>query len=428
MSTFWIIASLMVLAAISAVLLPLWIYRPRTSLSQDEINARVFRERLADLDVELAAGRLGSDQYEQLKLDLERTLLSDIPEQATDLTAKSGQRWLASALGLALPALALGYYYYTGLQGESSAWIKVREQMMPLVQRAGANPSQLPPEALDNLPDFARTLQSKVLQDGMKNPDELMLLGISFLELGAGMEAREAMLRALDLAPGRVDVMLGAAQALLLTNEGRLDRNSAGLLQKVLQQQPQHQGALMMLGFGAFNGGDYAMAQQAWRSLLNQLDPNTQTAQVLNNSIAQAEQLSQQAAATSAQSEHAASEQTAGKPAITVTVDVSPTLLNRFQADDTLFIYAKAVNGPPMPLAAVRQTASGFPVQVVLDDSTAMLPEMKLSNFPQVIVGARISKAGDVRAQAGDLETLSEPLDLANSPLSVMLTVDQVVQ
>ena len=424
MSTFWLIAGLMLLAAVAAVLLPVWLYRPRAGLTQNEIDARVFRERLADLDAELAAGRLEQAQYSQLKLDLERTLLSDIPEQSADASGpKPGQRWLATALGLALPALALMHYYYTGLQGEPSAWIKVREQMNPLIQQAGANPAQLPPEALENLPDFARVLQAKVLQDGMNNPDELMLLGISFIELGAGMEAREAMLRALELAPDRIDVMLGAAQALLLTNEGRLDHTSAGLLHKILQQQPQHRGALMMLGFGAFNGGDYDMAQRAWQALLAQLDPNSQTAQLLQNSIAQAEHLGQQE-----QTAPTTPDQPSGTAAITVTVDVAPALLDRFQADDTLFIYAKAVNGPPMPLAAVRQNASGFPVQVVLDDSKAMLPEMKLSNFPQVVVGARISKAGDVRAKTGDLETLSEPIDLANSPLSVMLTVDQVVQ
>ncbi|MCB1814845.1 MAG: c-type cytochrome biogenesis protein CcmI, partial [Candidatus Competibacteraceae bacterium] len=112
---------------------------------------------------------------------------------------------------------------------------------------------------------------------------------------------------------------------------------------------------------------------------------------------------------------------------VSVTVDIAPELQNRFQTNDTLFIYAKAASGPPMPLAAVRQPASGFPVKVVLDDSHAMMPSLKLSNFQQVVVGARISKGGDVRAQSGDLETLSAPLAIDNGPVSIQLTVDQVV-
>jgi cytochrome c-type biogenesis protein CcmH len=81
-----------------------------------------------------------------------------------------------------------------------------------------------------------------------------------------------------------------------------------------------------------------------------------------------------------------------------------------------------------MPLAAVRQPARGFPVQVVLDDSQAMTSSMKLSNFQQVVVGARISKSGGATANPGDLEGVSETLDLAKGPQSVSLMIDEVVQ
>lgn len=441
MSMFWLIAGLMLLAAVAAVLIPVWRYRPQAAtLTQDAINTRLFRERLTELDGERADGRIDEAQYQQLKLELERTLLTDITETAESSTSSARHRLgIALLAGLLIPLLATGYYYVSAFQGEPAAWLQAREQMSMLVQQAIAKPEQLPPEALENLPDFTRVLQAKVLREGLHDPDQLMLLGICYLELGAVQEARGLMLQALELAPERIDIMMGAAQTMLMSNEGRLDQASANLLHAILRQEPGHQGALMMLGFGAFNGGDYAIAKQAWQLLLSQLPPDSEPARLLKNSIAQAEQLAQQTpepetgAAPGAPAEQPPGQQPPPVSAetqtaqVSVTVDIAPELQNRFQTNDTLFIYAKAASGPPMPLAAVRQPASGFPVKVVLDDSHAMMPSLKLSNFQQVVVGARISKGGDVRAQSGDLETLSAPLAIDNGPVSIQLTVDQVV-
>jgi cytochrome c-type biogenesis protein CcmH len=214
---------------------------------------------------------------------------------------------------------------------------------------------------------------------------------------------------------------------MLLTNDGKLTPASARMLHSVLQIEPNHQGALMMLGFGAFNSGNYDIAIKAWQPLLTAMDPNSEIVGLLKNSIDQARQrLAQPAASPSSTEENATSATTSAR--IDVTVTLAPELTDKLTPNDTLFIFAKAASGPPMPLAAVRQQATGFPVQVVLDDSKAMMPSMKLSNFQEVIVGARISKAGDVLAKPGDLVSLSQPLRLANEPLSVSLTIDQVVQ
>ena len=93
---------------------------------------------------------------------------------------------------------------------------------------------------------------------------------------------------------------------------------------------------------------------------------------------------------------------------------------------DTVFVYAKAASGPPMPLAIQRLRADQLPATVVLTDGMGMLPSMKLSQFPQIIIGARISKSGNAIAQAGDLQTVSKPLDVKTTA-PIALTIDQTV-
>jgi cytochrome c-type biogenesis protein CcmH len=91
-----------------------------------------------------------------------------------------------------------------------------------------------------------------------------------------------------------------------------------------------------------------------------------------------------------------------------------------------LFVYAKAAVGPPMPLAVQRLPASQLPVTVTLSDGMGMLPNVKLSQFPQVIVGARVSKSGNAIAQSGDLQTMSAPLAVSTAT-PIRLLIDTVV-
>ena len=95
---------------------------------------------------------------------------------------------------------------------------------------------------------------------------------------------------------------------------------------------------------------------------------------------------------------------------LTVNVALAPELAAAAAAEDTVFIFARATEGPRMPLAIVRKQVKDLPVTVTLDDSQAMTPAMKLSNFEQVLVGARISKSGNAMPQSGDLQGSMSPV------------------
>ncbi len=118
-------------------------------------------------------------------------------------------------------------------------------------------------------------------------------------------------------------------------------------------------------------------------------------------------------------------QQAANGAAIELTVRISPQLKDKAKPDDWVFIYARALSGPPMPLAAVRKQVRDLPLTITLDDSMAMLPQLRLSSFDQVMVGARVSMTGNARAQPGDLQGQVSPVT-PGQPGPVTVIIDSV--
>lgn len=425
MLVFWVTAVAMVLVASAMILVPLWHQRHTDKTSRDSINTAIFRERLADLDADYQTGQCPETQYRQLRAELERALLVDVPEDVP-------RRYRSGNLGLTLgsmtavlvPLLALGYYYLASYRGEAEEWIALQERFADVAALAIHDPAVLTGEVRAKLPDFTRVLQAHLLREGMNDPEGLYLLGDSYLQLRQVPLALSALQRAHELSPEQPDIMLAYAQTMIFAEGGRLTQNSTLLLNRVLQGNPHNQRALFLLGLGAFNSGNFEQAIAAWQSLLALRDPSGEGVRLIKDGIAQAE------ARLAERDKTATDEQQAvpAGPQIAVTVDISPELRGKFSSENTLFIFAKAASGPPMPLAAVRQPVRDFPVQVVLNDNQSMAPAMKLSSFKQVVVGARISKAGNVTAQPGDLQGASSTLELKDGVQSVALVIDHVVQ
>ncbi|MBN8482274.1 MAG: hypothetical protein J0L88_11860, partial [Xanthomonadales bacterium] len=113
-------------------------------------------------------------------------------------------------------------------------------------------------------------------------------------------------------------------------------------------------------------------------------------------------------------------------PRLIVRVRLDPKLAARLDPNATLFVFARAAAGPPMPLAIHRAGARALPLTVTLDDSMGMMPTMKLSMFPEVVIGARVSASGNAMAQSGDLQVLSPPVATSRSE-PIDLVIDSVV-
>ena len=115
-----------------------------------------------------------------------------------------------------------------------------------------------------------------------------------------------------------------------------------------------------------------------------------------------------------------------GNEQISGTVTLSAALNAKAGPTDTVFVLARAAQGPKMPLAVMRKQVKDLPLKFTLDDSMAMSPQMKISSFDQVVVVVRVSKSGNAMPQPGDLQGMSAPIKPGTNGLKV--SIDTVVQ
>jgi cytochrome c-type biogenesis protein CcmH len=197
------------------------------------------------------------------------------------------------------------------------------------------------------------------------------------------------------------------ADALAMARGQRFEGEPEKLIQRALEIEPNNLKGLALAGSVAFERKDYAQAAAYWQRMLPLVPAESQDARMIQQNVREARQLAGDA------------------QALQGTVSLSPQLAGKAAADDTVFVFARAAEGPPMPLAVARTRVRDLPYRFRLDDSMAMTPAMKLSSFPRVVVGARVSKSGNAAPQPGDLQGASAPV--ANDAGSVNVVIDRVV-
>jgi cytochrome c-type biogenesis protein CcmH len=171
--------------------------------------------------------------------------------------------------------------------------------------------------------------------------------------------------------------------------------------------------------------GDNKAAIRYWQSLLALVPPGSEDAQGIAATIVELGGTpttgAPPAPAASARPATPPTELASARSRITGRVEIAPALAARVPPDATLFVYARAAQGSRMPLAIVRRAARELPFEFALDDSMAMAPNMKLSSFPEVVVGARVSRSGNATPQSGDLEGLSKPVKVGASGIAIVI-------
>jgi cytochrome c-type biogenesis protein CcmH len=465
MTIFWILAAGLTLLAVLFVAAPLLGGRgsdaDAADIDQARVNLELFRQQLAELDADLAAGKLERTQYEAARRDLERELLRDTsdlgpgdPRPAADARLP-GPRLTALALLVAVPATALALYLILGERE-----IIPRLELAAADAAAGAGQHTGSPDGMPSLQVLVQRLEER-LREAPDDGEGWTMLGRTYFAIGRPQDAERALARAHELLPDDTQVTLAYAESIANNNDRNLVGKPAELISSVLAAEPDNATARWLSGMVAFQRGQYQSAITAWKRVLEQIDPAGDDAAELQRLIAQAEQqagippemrLAANAAGEPAQASATDAAPTAAEPsarppgeeaaagataptappsqpepgaaaALDVTVSVAPELADRLPPDTTVFVFARAASGPPMPLAVQTLTLADLPVSVRLDDSMAMMPQMRLSAFPQVVVGARVSPSGQATPQPGDLEAEAGPI---SSTGAVSVTIDRV--
>lgn len=226
-------------------------------------------------------------------------------------------------------------------------------------------------------------------------------------------EAVTAFQRAYRLAGDQPDLLVDYAEALALAHGNRLSGEPRRLLNRALQLAPNHTKGLWLSGIAAYQEEDNEQAIAYWQRILERGELVEEEGRRLEEHIVTARaRLTMESTSDPASSVR-----------LQVRVALDPTLASEVAPVNTVFVFVRAAEGPRAPLAAARAQVKDLPFSLEIDDSTAMVPGLRLSNFSKVIVGARVSRSGDVSAQSGDLQGTSGPIEVA-SDKAVQIIID----
>jgi cytochrome c-type biogenesis protein CcmH len=402
-TAFWVIAVLLAGGALAFVLPPLLGHR-RTApgAANDATNVAVYRDQLRELEADLAAGTLARDRYDEARRELEARLLDDVRGSATGARAAKPGRMAAVAAGIAIPLVSILLYLAVGTPNA----------LLP--QPAGGEGHGITRQQIEGMVD---RLAARMTE----NPEDVtgwVMLGRSYAVLDRYPEAVSAYANAVRRSPPDAQLLADYADALAVAQGRRLQGEPERIIAQALKVDPKNVKALALAGTVAFENKDFKGAIGEWRKILEVVPPDSDMANSIRDSIADAEKLG----GGTAKAQPVTGPAAASAPgAVSGTVRLAPALTARVAPADTVFVFARAADGPRMPLAVIRKQVRELPAAFTLDDTMAMAAGMKLSDHARVVVGARISKSGSATPQPGDLEGLSAPVKVGTTGVTVVI-------
>nr|AMK59226.1 cytochrome c-type biogenesis protein CcmI [uncultured bacterium UPO46] len=388
----------------------------------DALNVAVHRDRLAELDRDRASGLIAETDYLEAREEVQRQLLAEISPSATGAApittvAHSARAWHGRFwLALLLPLLAAGLYV---LLGTPAALLSNAERT--------ANAER-------EMNDMIAQLEQKMAS----NPDDVqgwLLLARAYKTMSRWDDAERAYEKIGQPLQANAEWLAELADVLVQKTNSFAGRPHA-LIARALAVEPDNAKALLLAGAEAFGEKRFAAAIGHWERLLARMEPESDEAKMIAAGVARARELGgmkvgggETAAQETAAKRGAvaqASPVDAAAGAVSGRVELSPALRAQTTPDQTVFVFARAVNGPRMPLAVLRVRVADLPLDFTLDDSLAMSPQNKLSSAGELRVEARVSKSGQALPAKGDLSGNSAIVKPGNHNVRVL--IDRVVE
>lgn len=394
MIDFWLAVGLLLLVATSFLLIPL--LRGRRAQREEDrtaLNVALYQERVAELQVQQQEGALTAAQMDSGRAEAARELLADTEGVEAPRSSRLGKT-VPLLAALLVPLTGIGLYLHFGASDRVE------------LAREFARPP-------GSLAEMTQRLERAV----KAQPDSVegvYFLARSYMAQERPRDAAAMFERAVALAGRRPDLLGQWAQALYFASNKTFTPQVEALTREALVADPKEVTSLGLLGISAFEGQRFQQAVDYWTQLLSTLPAQDPSRAALEGGIARArEKLGESGAPVAAVPAKGAT--------LKVRVDLAAELKARVAPGDSVFIFARAVDGPPAPLAVKRVTVADLPVEVSLSDADAMMPQLKLSNFAQVQLVARLSRAG--QPTRGEWIGRSPPLASSSTTLQT-LTID----
>lgn len=396
MTGFLIAAAVTLVATLLLLLRPFLWQRARATASHRQLNSAIYRDQLAELERDRAAGALAEEDYALARDELQRRVLEDGQADEPAAVLKAPKKTLI-ALAILLPLASMGLYLFLG-------------------HPEGANPAAQHKISAQDIDRMVASLAAKL----EKEPDNVQgwgMLARSYKAMGKVDEATKAFEHVLSLNPTDAQVFADYADILAMKAGGNFAGRPQQLIDQALKLDPANMEALWLSGTAAYEAGRFAQAVDTWTRLQKLLPPESEDAKQIATGIADARAKAGMGAAAPA-----------ADPAKAVRgrVELAPSVRGRVGADDTVMIVAREAGGPRMPLAVMKFRVSELPRDFSLDDSLAMTPDRTISGAKAIEIEARVSKSGQAMPQPGDLFSATQQAKPGKSGLKLL--IDQVRQ
>lgn len=381
------------------------------------MNPRIdeLKRQIRQLEELAASGALPADQVAASRSKLEQELLALVLKSgdtaapaappAAPAPPRPSRRLMAAIAGFVIVVAVAGY----AVHGTPGAWKGV-----PVAATEGEAGHG---NAMGQIEAMVGKLEER-LKGKPDDAEGWSMLGRSYSALGRYPEAVKAFQRVIDMTPKDAQAYADLADATAMAAGRKLAGEPAALIAKALELDPKNLKALALAGTIAFDNSEFDKAARLWEAAVAAAEPGSELARNLQGGVAEARARAGQPAATAPQAA-AAPAAAAGTGTVAGEVQLAAALKGRVSPEDTVFVFARASEGPKMPLAILRKQVKDLPITFTLDDSTAMSPATRLSTATQVVVGARISKSGNAMPQPGDLQGFSQPVAVGARGLKI---------
>lgn len=406
MTQFWIFAVLLLLIALLLLLVPvLRVRKDQTEEDRTALNIALYEEHIAELEAQHVSGALSAEQLAEGRLEADRELLND-----TDMGRPKQSANLGSALpliaALLVPVVGLGLYFHWGSSDKVALTLSLKEQ----------------PKTAEEM--IARLEETVRLQPD--SVDAWYFLARTYMGEQRPKEAAQAYEKTIDMVGRQPDLLGQLAQALYFANGSQWSQSLQDIVDEALNQDPNEATSLGLVGIAAFEDQRFQDAIDAWTRLLKGIDPQDPSYAAIQTGIERARTSlanNPQASAAQAPQEPVADATENSDFQLRIDVSISPELAQQMSASDTVYVFARAAEGPPMPLAAKRLTVAQLPTQVVLTDADSLLPQLKLSSVGQLKLQVSVSNTDNAMDAQWSSESIAAQAADTQAPYA--LVVDQ---